>query len=318
LHYPAVPPAKPTPIVFLHGGPGAYLVDHPPSVARFYQSLAKLGFDVYLYDQIGSGRSARLDDPRQYTVDRNIRDLDAIRDAIKAQKLILIGDSWGAMLAAYYMAAHPDHCARAIFGGPGALDQTQIPAGVYSDAPMVQAAEAWFAEMYRRRYPNLQRLINDDPVAAHRVLSDREMDTQLDSFIQNSQPHLVCDAAKIPSDLFTHGMGWWANEMISLDLNRHPPRPLAKLARNRTPVLILRGGCDYIHWDAAYQYRKTFPNSTLLYVPRAGHAFGFDQPELYTKAVQAFLLDQPLPVPPYTGSEAPPREMPRKSVTMGE
>ncbi len=305
LHYVAVPPAKATPVVFLHGGPGAYLVDHPRSIDSFYRSLANVGYDVYLYDQIGSGRSARLEDPRQYTLDRHLRDIEAIRQQIKAEKLILIGDSFGATLAAHYMAAHPSRVAKAIVGGPGAIDVTQIRAGVYSDSPMPHAAEAWFASMYKR-YPNLRRLIESDPVAAHRAAPDAQMDADFDSFVQSSLPHLVCDPTKIPADEVTHGMGWWVNTMVALDLARHPHHPLRKLAHNETPVLILRGGCDYVHWDAVRQYR-TFPNSTLLYVARAGHAFGFDQPDVYVRAIHAFLLDQPLPVSPYTSNGAPPR-----------
>ena len=62
-------------MILLHGGPGAFVVDHPRVADEFYQSVARLGFDIYLYDQIGSGHSARLSDPRQYTVARHIRDL---------------------------------------------------------------------------------------------------------------------------------------------------------------------------------------------------------------------------------------------------
>jgi len=46
VRYPARPPVKHEPIVFLHGGPGAYIVDHPAMAEEFYESLAGLGFDV--------------------------------------------------------------------------------------------------------------------------------------------------------------------------------------------------------------------------------------------------------------------------------
>ena len=74
----------------------------------WYASLAQRGFDVYVYDQTGSGLSARLNDPRAYTVARHVADLEAIRQTIGAARMILIGDSWGATLAANYIAAHPD------------------------------------------------------------------------------------------------------------------------------------------------------------------------------------------------------------------
>jgi pimeloyl-ACP methyl ester carboxylesterase len=285
-------------------------------VERYYESLARLGFNVFIYDQIGSGHSARLDDPREYTVDRHIRDLEAIRQLIGAKKLILIGDSWGATLAANYMAEHPDRCAKVIFSGPGSMEPSPTPS-TYPDAPMTQSAEAFFARIYSR-YPNLQQLIDADPVAAHRAAPDKEMDPQLDALVQSSLPYVVCDPKKLPADLNLHGHGWWVNTMVALDLNRHPRHIADKLKRNQTPVLILRGGCDYLRWQVAWQYKQTFPNSKLIYVPNAGHAFGFDQPEIYVSTVKASLLDQPLPIAPYTSTAEPPRVMPSQSFREGK
>jgi pimeloyl-ACP methyl ester carboxylesterase len=70
---------------------------------------ALAGFDVYAYDQIGAGRSARLADVKAYTVARHVADLEAIRTTIGAEKIVLIGNSWGGTLAANYLAAHPEH-----------------------------------------------------------------------------------------------------------------------------------------------------------------------------------------------------------------
>jgi len=108
VHVPAQGAAKRTALLFLHGGPGAYQVSEFKRGRAWYASLAQRGFDVYVYDQTGSGLSARLNDPRAYTVARHVADLEAIRQTIGAARMILIGDSWGATLAANYIAAHPD------------------------------------------------------------------------------------------------------------------------------------------------------------------------------------------------------------------
>jgi hypothetical protein len=110
--------SRTTPIIYLHGGPGWIILD---SDIAFYSQFAQDGFDVYLYDQVGSGRSARLTDMRKYTTERHVADLEAIRQEIKAEQVILIGQSWGNTLAADYMAAYPEHVARVIFSSPGAL-----------------------------------------------------------------------------------------------------------------------------------------------------------------------------------------------------
>ncbi|MFK7955458.1 MAG: alpha/beta fold hydrolase [Lysobacterales bacterium] len=86
------------PIIFLHGGPGAYAV----GLAQTWQAISKLsdsGRDVYLYDQIGGGLSDRLADISQYTMDRHIEDLRAVRQRTGADQVVLIGSSFGATLA---------------------------------------------------------------------------------------------------------------------------------------------------------------------------------------------------------------------------
>jgi len=313
VRFAGTAPRKPEPVLFLHGGPGAFIVDHPSVADRFYQSLARLGFDVYLYDQIGSGRSARLSDPRQYTVDRHIRDLEAIRQRLRAGRIILVGDSWGASLGANYIAEHPNRCAKAIFSGPGAIDPGDLTSTTYDDAPMVKAAEGWFESIFSQpRYRSMRDIRTADIPALYRTIPESEMDLQFDAFVQRTSPLLLCDPARWPADEPPyHGMGWWANLMTAADFEQRRCNPKRMLARTRMPVLILRGGCDYLRWEVAYQYKAAFPNSTLLYVPEAGHAFGYDQPTIYSSAVEAFLLDRPLPVSPYTSAVAPPRLTPR-------
>jgi proline iminopeptidase len=101
-------------------------------------------------------------------------------------------------------------------------------------------------------------------------------------------------------------MGWWANLVTGADVGTRRIDLRHAFSRVLVPLLILRGGCDYIRWEAALQYKTAFRNSTLLYVPDAGHAFGYDQPQIYAAAVRAFLLDRPLPIAPYESTVAPP------------
>ena len=43
---------KPTPIIYLHGGPGGFIGENHIAMLT---PLADDGYDVYLYDQVGSG-----------------------------------------------------------------------------------------------------------------------------------------------------------------------------------------------------------------------------------------------------------------------
>src|SRR5260370_17716343 len=99
------------------GGPGEEDVADT-SQTQFFGQLAREGYDVYFYDQIGSGLSARLADPGQYTLARQVADLEAIRARIGAQQVILMGASWGGTLVATYMATYPHNVAQAVLPAP--------------------------------------------------------------------------------------------------------------------------------------------------------------------------------------------------------
>ena len=109
------------PIVFLHGGPGAYVVTLDPTTRVAVATEPGWLRCVRLRSGRAAGCRNRLADITGYTVSRHLADLEAIRRKIRANKLILIGSSWGATLAARYVAKFPERVDRVIFVGPGAL-----------------------------------------------------------------------------------------------------------------------------------------------------------------------------------------------------
>ena len=115
---PAGVAVRPEAIVYLHGGPG---VRQAPFDQDIYGSFAANGFRVFLYDQAGSGLSGFLPHLRDYTVARSVADIEAIRQKIGVDKLILIGHSWGSTLAASYMAKFPTHVSKVVFHSPGRI-----------------------------------------------------------------------------------------------------------------------------------------------------------------------------------------------------
>ena len=82
--------------------------------------------------------------------------------------------------------------------------------------------------------------------------------------------------------------------------------PHTALRGNPTPAILLFGECDFIPWEVAVDYGRTFANLKIFYIPHAGHYIQFEQPELMSKVIRSFLLDQPDAIPPYT-SDANPR-----------
>src|SRR3989442_3359941 len=85
------------PLLCLHGGPG---FPHD-----YLEELEGLASDrrVVFYDQLGCGRSDQPDDSSLWTVERFVRELQAVRKALELERLHLFGSSWGGMLAMPYV-----------------------------------------------------------------------------------------------------------------------------------------------------------------------------------------------------------------------
>lgn len=80
-------------LLVLHGGPGA---PHD-----YLENLGALADErpVVFYDQLGCGRSERPDNPALWQLDRFVAELAAVRQALGLDRVHLLGQSWGTMLA---------------------------------------------------------------------------------------------------------------------------------------------------------------------------------------------------------------------------
>ena len=112
IWYHRVGAGKGTPLVLLHGGPG--------SCSYYLKPLLELADErpVIIYDQLGCGKSDRPTDTTLFTVDRYVRELQALRDSLGLREIHLLGHSWGAMLAEAYMATEPTGVRSVIFASP--------------------------------------------------------------------------------------------------------------------------------------------------------------------------------------------------------
>ena len=93
-------------VLLLHGGPGA---THDYFEA-FDSFLPEAGVEYYYYDQLGSGRSDRPEDDALWDLDRFIDEVDQVREALGlgADNLVILGHSWGGILAMEYAIRHSD------------------------------------------------------------------------------------------------------------------------------------------------------------------------------------------------------------------
>lgn len=112
-------PADPL-VVLLHGGPG----DDIEYMSKFWTDSSGLADQFYVvgYDQRGSGLSRRHD-ADQLSLDDMLSDLEAIIEEYQNNTIspILIGHSWGGMLATHYVNEHPEQVSALVLLEPGPL-----------------------------------------------------------------------------------------------------------------------------------------------------------------------------------------------------
>jgi proline iminopeptidase len=86
-----------TPLLTLHGGPG--------SSHNYLLPLQALADErpVIFYDQLGCGRADAPENESVYSIQRSVDEMDAVRDALGLDRVLLLGHSWGALLAVEYL-----------------------------------------------------------------------------------------------------------------------------------------------------------------------------------------------------------------------
>jgi len=197
LHFAVLPALarnrKPDPVFFFAGGPGQSAVDLAPQISRLMSRLGNRR-DVVLVDQRGTGRSAPLaceplpaalplaqaldnawqlqrladcrnalqalphGDLRFYATSLAVQDVDAVRRALGATRINLVGGSYGTRVALEYMRQFPPQVRRAVIDGVAPPDMV-LPAAFSADnqAALQAVLQACAAEpRCASRYPRLQ------------------------------------------------------------------------------------------------------------------------------------------------------------------
>jgi proline iminopeptidase len=283
---PAKGERKPSPVIYLHGGPGAGITDLE---IKTLSRLADAGYDVYLYDQVGCGHSSRLKDINEYTAERHVKDLEQIIEHINKEKVILLGQSWGSILATLYIADHQSKVEKFVVTAPAAI---QPENHMYATI----AAPDSFG-MRQPMYTNRQANINTANIRSKvmefwlrkfggKFADDEEADhfaTYLTHYLNKS---MVCDSANAVTAEGTEG--YYVHFMTRLSLGKvHDPRQ--KLTKCTIPVLIMKAQCDNQKWGFTSEYLDVFRNHEFALIKNAGHNIFIERPDVYIQTIRNFL-----------------------------
>jgi pimeloyl-ACP methyl ester carboxylesterase len=298
-----------TPVVWVHGGPGTPVL---PGIAVTGSGPLDLlvgeGFAVVYYDQRGAGLSGRVDLARggRYRVADHVADLEAVREALGVDRIILAGHGWGSTLATRYALVHPSRVEGLVLLAPAPAWYPAFPdmASPSARARLTEMQASALA-LFERPPPRLvlgRLTASTSRRAAHTLVQDWEADQWWTRAtwegMRRGQPNLLCSTDPERHLTPPTGLGYFAHSYTLEDALRLPD-DRGDLAALELPILIVRGLCDHIRWEVSYEYLDLLPGAQYVSIPAGGHLLWVEQPELLRQVIPAFLRGEVVPLSYY-------------------
>jgi len=254
------------PVMFvLHGGPGG---DH-----TYYKPILDPLTDrvqIVYVDHRGQGRSAR--GPRDtYTLDNNVDDLDALRDHLGLDKIVVLGASYGGMVALAYAARYPDRVSHLLAIVTSAYTENFVRAKQFvldhGTDDQKRVAETLWAGAFQSQDELREYFQVMDPL-----------------YTKSWTPNASTDGIEreIQSiDAINEGFSGF---LRTFDIRDELPRITA-------PTLVVGGRHDWIlPPDMSEDVAARIPNAQLRIFEESGHSVIYDETEAFLDLVRGFLV----------------------------
>lgn len=262
--------------VVLGGGPAL-------PISYFEKDLAPLahGRTLIFFDARGAGKSQLTTDPTQLGMAHHVADLEAVRAHFGLGPMKLVGHSWGAMVAAFYAAEHPQHVNRMVLVTPGPIEAKY-------DAEHEAMRIARTAPQALQRQGELFGLLlggqSADPVADCTELFDSFFPAYFhDAGNVANLRGAWCPQTPDAAALLLFGLGAGRGS-LGPDWNLAP-----MLEDIETPALVINGASDPIPAASTIGYAEALPNATLRTLQGAGHFPWAEEPAAFFSSVNNFL-----------------------------
>lgn len=257
------------PLIAIHGGPGG---SHD-----YLLPLTKLAEErtIVLYDQIDCGRSEKPGDPRNWTIEHFVAEVESLRAALELERCLILGHSWGGLVAAEYASRCPPGLQGAIFA-----------------CPLLSTAR-WVADKlaYRAALPAQFQgpLVRHDGAAA---AGNAGYQTALEAFARRhfcrldpEPPEVTRLLRELNGALYRR---LWGDRAFACDgaLNAYDASPL--LPRLEVPCLFLCGEYDLSTPAANRDFASLVPAAKVSIIPGASHMPMFENPTAFLTALRWF------------------------------
>jgi len=261
------------PLIMVHGGPGGALWQLFPALPLSVDRA------IILYDQLDSGRSDAPGDRANWTIDRYVSEITAIRDALKLENFHLYGHSWGGILANRYAARRPAGLKSLILQGTP-LSAARLDASVRSLYGALPNGAAAVIERSERAGTF------DDPAYGEAIAAFMRKHLNRTSTRAVAMPYM----ASLPADrgdALALAMAGGALAPFGGALKDFNDENL--LGEIAVPTLLLCGELDIMTPTATRAMLPLLKHGSFLEIIGAGHMAQFDQPEAWRTAISNFL-----------------------------
>ena len=245
---------EPTTLVFLHGFPGQ--MSNWKYQVRFFEQK----YRVIVYDQRGFGKS---DKPLKVSFENYISDLDVVleRRSVKVEDTIIVGHSFGAMIAQSY-ASRRNVKGLVLIGSLRKMEP-DITDYIVWYLPSFIWKKIFFTEniLTKRMYRNL-------------MFSHKTSDKVFEEFIRDNREYLET----LPSHVYRY-----SKYLVHYDTSKD-------LVKIRAPTLVIVGEHDKVTPPREnMEIAKLIPNSKIVLIKNAGHLVLYEKPEELNRVIHEFV-----------------------------
>lgn len=268
LHFKTFGSGKP--ILIINGGPGM----NSDGFASVAQELAKMNFKTIIYDQRGTGKST-IENPKKtnITMDLMVNDIENLRQHLKIEKWIILGHSFGGIMATYYASKHPEAIDKLIFSSSGGVNMkftSYVQERLNANLTTTERDSLNYYQRKRETGDNSQATIEKRAhFLAKAYVFDKSKSTAIAQRMTTTN-HTI-------------------NSLVFEDLLKIPFDCSKSFQNFKQPVLVLQGKNDIISIETAQEIANAFPNSKLILMEKCAHYGWLDANELYFNSINNFL-----------------------------
>lgn len=255
------------PILIINGGPGM----NSEGFASLAQELGKTNLAI-LYDQRGTGQSTISEvNSETMTIDLMVSDIEAIRKHFGFKDWVVLGHSFGGMLASYYLKKHPERLSGLILSGSGGFN-LRITRNLNLLSRLSEN------ERDSLNYWNRQISLGDTSFQA-RYNRGKYL---APAYVFDKKHAPVIAKRLTQGNRSINSLIWQNIRAITFDCSE-------AYKNFEKPVLIIQGKQDVMGDNLAKEAHNLLPNSTLVFMDNCAHYGWLEQPVTYFNSINQFL-----------------------------